>query len=325
MHILIPAGGRGVRLRPLTHYAPKPLLPLGDRPILTRIVENVPRECPVTVLVSPALEVDFRRWQETLPGDRDVRVYVEPGTREAGGQPGGPAGPVVAIAECLEAGGVADDLVILMGDSLLPFTLEQFLGGQRGDTLRLAAYELSDIRDASRFGVVEIGDGDTVASFEEKPPQPRSPWVFMGCLYIPARLLPMLHEIAAGRPPQMGHLVAGYLERGERVEVYRATEAWHDIGTFGSYLEAHRALLSPGQRQSLVSLQNHLEGIVYVHPTAQVSGSRLHNCIVLAGAEVKDAVLTDCVVHPRVSVVSRTVYGKLVAAETEVSFDQGGS
>src|SRR5438552_3737290 len=118
MQVLIPAGGRGVRLRPLTDTTPKPLLPLGDRPILTRIAESLPVGCPVTVLVSALLEADFSRWQEGLGSHLDVGLYVERQRR------GGPAGPVVAIAECLRDLQVADDLLILMGDSLLPFALE---------------------------------------------------------------------------------------------------------------------------------------------------------------------------------------------------------
>jgi dTDP-glucose pyrophosphorylase len=56
-----------------------------------------------------------------------------------------------------------------MGDSLLPFTLPQFLGPEPGEALRLAAYRLPDLREATRFGVVELDASGTVRSFEEKP------------------------------------------------------------------------------------------------------------------------------------------------------------
>jgi glucose-1-phosphate thymidylyltransferase len=316
MHILIPAGGRGVRLRPLTDYAPKPLLPLGDRPILTRIVERLPRHCRVTVLVSRALEPEFRCWQDTLNGQRRISLFVEEE------HPGGPQGPVVALAECVERLGIRDDLLIMMGDSLLPFSLPRFIR-EAGSDPCLAAYRLEDIQEAVRFGVVEFGEDGRLRGFEEKPARPRSPWIFTGCLFVPARLLPLLHRIAAERPTQMGDLVARYLREGERIVVYPVRERWHDIGTFASYLEAHRAFLPPSQRRLLVSRKNHLEGVVYVHPTAQVSGSTLRNCIVLAGAEVRDAQLTGCVVHPSVSVIDRQISGKLISSEAEFPFGEG--
>ena len=77
MHVVIPAGGRGTRLRPLTNEIPKPLLPLGDRPILTRIVESLPPEVPVTVLVTSELHAAFAAWAGTLPAGHPVRVHVE--------------------------------------------------------------------------------------------------------------------------------------------------------------------------------------------------------------------------------------------------------
>jgi glucose-1-phosphate thymidylyltransferase len=317
MHVLIPAGGRGVRLQPLTHFTPKPLLPLGDRPLLTRIVEQVPPEWPVTVLVSPALEEHFRRWTETLPRSRRVTLSVE---RERAGEP---RGPVLAVAECLADLGIREDLVLLMGDSLLPFTLPQFLGPEPPQALRLAACRLPDLREAARFGVVELDDSGRVRSFEEKPARPRSPWVFTGCLYLPSRLLPALREIAASAPPQMGELVAGFLARGERIEAYPVTGEWHDIGTFASYLAAHRSLLSPSQRQALLAQGNRLAGTVYVHPTARVTRSRLEDCLIQAEAVVADADLTTCVVHPSVSVIGRTVTGKLLSASGEQSLCGG--
>src|SRR5437016_10304144 len=146
MQVLIPAGGRGVRLRPLTEYCPKPLLPLGDRPILSHIVEGLPA-VPIHVLVSEALAADFQVWQAGVSPGRHVRLFVEPTA------PGGPAGPVVALAACLAERAVEDDVLIMMGDSILPFSIGEFLAHAAGRPC-LAAYRLADIAAASRFGVL---------------------------------------------------------------------------------------------------------------------------------------------------------------------------
>ncbi len=312
MQVLIPAGGRGVRLRPLTNDTPKPLLPLGDRPILTRIVEDLPTEFPANVLVTPELETQFAGWRTSLCGVRPVRLYVER-PRVAG-----PPGPVVALSDCLSDFRIEDDLLIMMGDSIHPFAMADFLATGSPDELRIAAYQLPDIRQAGRFGVLELGPGDRLASFEEKPEQPRSPWIFTGCMYVPRRAVPLLHEIAAQGLPQMGHLVARYLEFGETVRVFRATGEWHDIGTFQSYLAAHQRLLSSECQQNLLSTGNSLDGVVYVHPAARVSGSRLRDCIVSAGADIADADLTSCVVQAAVSIRGREINGKLIGAEAEL-------
>ncbi len=314
MQVLIPAGGRGIRLQPLTTLYPKPLLPLGDRPILTRIVESLPRDLPVTVLITSRLEETFRRWRESLPGARRVRLYVEPPGQQ------GQAGPVSALASCVAEWTIADDLFILMGDSLPPFTLEQFSGPGLNSCPRLAAYALPDLREASRFGVLEISQEGTLLSFEEKPPRPRSPWVFTGCFYLPRRLLPALQRLAAGQLPQMGDLVTRFLSEGERIEVRRVAGEWHDIGTFESYLRAHQSLLSERQRQRLLRQRNQLNGSVYVHPSATVRDSRLTDCIVFAGARVIGAELTNCVVQPNLAILNRAIEGKVITRECELPF-----
>jgi NDP-sugar pyrophosphorylase family protein len=317
MHILIPAGGRGVRLRPLTSLCPKPLLPLGDRPILTRIIENLPRDLPKTILVPPSLEAPFQRWRDSLPERRNVRLYVEPVAGDA------PRGPVAAIAACLAEMAIDDDLLMLMGDSLLPFTVRQFLGRGLNNAPRLAAYPLADIREAGRFGVVEIDRHGYVTSFEEKPERPRSPWVFTGCLYLPQRLLPALRGMLTDLPPQMGEIVADTLRHGERVEVFPVTGEWHDIGTFESYLQAHRALLPEARRQSLLSQGNLLNGSVYVHPSASVTNSRLTDCIVLAGARLVETELTSCIVQPHVAMTQRAAQRKVITTECELPVGGG--
>src|SRR5262249_20637195 len=103
------------------------------------------------------------------------------------------------------------------------------------------------------------------------------------------------------------------------IRVFPVTEAWHDIGTFASYLKAHAPLLSAAERDALHARGNRLEGVVYVHPKARVSGSRLQDCIILEGAEVRDASLTGCVVHVGASVWSRELQGTLVTRREELS------
>lgn len=311
MHLLIPAGGRGVRLRPITNHSPKPLLPLGDRPILNRILDNVPVEIPVTLLVSPDVEADFRAWQAVQTGPRRVQVYVERP------RPAGLKGPVAALADCLDELGIDEDLLVMMGDSVLPFTIPDFFGGAPNGHARLAAYELPSRDDASRFGVLEIAPGERVGSFEEKPAQPKSSWVFTGCLHVPRRLLTALRGIAAAGAPQMGHLVAGLLDRQEQVDVFRVAGEWHDIGTFESYLAAHRSLATESSRQELYSRGNSVEGVVYVHPDADVRGSRLRNSLIFAATRITDVSLDHCIVRPQVELSRRTAERLLFSADGE--------
>lgn len=317
MHVLIPAGGRGLRLRPITNYRPKPLLPLGDRPILTHILDGIPPDFAVTVVVTKELEREFCDWRDSLAGSRDVQIYVE--------QPRltGRGGPVSAVAEVLRERAIDDDLILLMGDSVLPFTIRDFLPERESAHLKLAAFQLPDIRQASRFGVLELTARDTVASFEEKPPQPRSPWVFTGCLYLPKALLPALHEFAETCSPEMGQIVVQFHQLGQEIEVFRAAGEWHDIGTFQSYLAAHQCLVTAGDTGRLHAAANEASGCVYVDPRARVERSVLRNCLIFGDAQISDATLTDCVVWPQVRITARTVENTLFATDGEFAIGAG--
>jgi NDP-sugar pyrophosphorylase family protein len=314
MQVLILAGGRGTRLSPLTDSCPKPLLYLGDRPILTHIVERIPRVHPVTVIIASQMEAPFQAWRAALPTARRAQIYVEP----AG--PGEPLGPVRALSACVDELGIDDDLLVLMGDSLLPFQLREFFEGASAETVRIAAHRVPRLELASRFGVIEMDPDDRVSRFTEKPEVPRSPWIFTGCAYIPRRLRTELPRGSRQGLKNSGDLIASFLQQGERIEVFRATGEWHDIGTLESYLQAHQSLLTEGRRRSLAAQGNLLGGSVYVHPSAQVADSTLRDCVVLAGARVLNAHLTSCVVEPHAAVRDRSLHRKLISVGNELSF-----
>ncbi len=323
MHVLIPAGGRGVRLRPLTDFAPKPLLPLAGVPILERIIGSLPAGWPVTILITPEVEGPFRRWIAGTPLSGRVDLYVERPTSAA------PRGPVVAIQECVLAQGIDDALLVLMGDSILPFSLVEFVPEDGGDRPRIAAYELPDGVDPRRFGVVEAGRDGRLLTFEEKPDHPRSRSVFTGCFTLPRRLLPELRVLAAEGLPQMGHLIARFLATAEPVDVFTTAGQWYDIGTFRAYIQAHQPFIStdgtPATEPALTEASRQ-QGVVYVGPGARVLDSDLRDTLVGEGATVTRSRLCECVVHPGTEVADRTATAILFTPGGELPLEEvGGS
>lgn len=312
MHVLIPAGGRGSRLRPLTNDHPKPLLPLGDRPILSRILDRIPDGFPVTVLVTQELLPLFQGWRSIYHPFRDVRLYAERP------RPSGLLGPVVALADCVADNGLNEDLLVMMGDSVHPFDWDEFLDSEQPETPRVAAYELPSLEEASRFGVLEFGADRKLTYFVEKPAQPRSRWIFTGCAYLPQGQIPALRDAAEGGATQMGHLVSTLLERQVPVAVHPVTGEWHDIGTFNSYVEAHRSHMGSRALLDLAARGNQVSGTVYVHPSAQVVNCRLQNCVIFAHTQVSNASLSDCVVQAHTSIQDRVLQRRVISREAEL-------
>jgi glucose-1-phosphate thymidylyltransferase len=317
MQVFILAGGFATRLWPLTEKRAKPLLPLAGKPILTHLVEKIPAGLPVTVSTNAAFAEDFRRWKDTIQG-RDVTVVVEH-TKSDDEK----LGALGATAQWIEDASIADDLLLLTGDNYLGFSLADFLASFESEAL-LAAHDLGDPSRASSFGTVMIegkpayGKKNTIRGFEEKPAHPKSSLISTGCIALPARLLPVLATFAKTHPDNVGSVFEEFLRRGESVECIPYADPWLDIGSFASYLEAHR--LVTGSRTVIHPtakvVDSRLTGSVAIGAGSIVEKSELTDCVVFEGSVIRDCVLKDCVIDDQCTVSGVDLKGKMLRAGT---------
>ncbi|MDH4069188.1 MAG: sugar phosphate nucleotidyltransferase, partial [Ignavibacteria bacterium] len=169
MKALIASGGRGTRLRPITHTQNKHLIPIANKPILHYAIEAAASAGITEIGIVhnagrdevPSFIGDGSRWNVSI-------TYLPQET------PGGLA-QVVALAEKFVAG---DRFVFYLGDNMVVGGIGRFV----------EAFEKSDcncfltlarVRDPERFGVPEIRDGRIVA-VEEKPKNPKSMFAVAG-------------------------------------------------------------------------------------------------------------------------------------------------
>ena len=304
MKVFILAGGFATRLWPLTEKRAKPLLPLAGKPIITHLVEKIPAEIPVTVSTNATFAKGFQTWLEELPR-KDVELIIE-GTQRDDHK----LGALGSIAQWIDAEKIDDDLLILTGDNYLGFSLSRFLQMFTGNPL-LAAHDIGDLERAKGFGTVIIegasgsplprrgeGLGVGVLAFEEKPTNPKSTLVSTGCIILPKATLPILIEFARMKPDNLGGIFEEFLRRGLTVECAAFTECWMDIGSFHSYLDAHKelvgenALIDPG-----ASVRNStLKGSVTVGKGCVIEGSELMNCMIFDSVTIRNCTLRDCVI-----------------------------
>ena len=161
MRAVILAGGKGVRLRPLTYTIPKPLLPVGEKPILEEIIERLKpfgvRDFVIAVgYRAELIETYFRDGSQL-----DVRIeYV----RES--HPLGTAGPL-ALARSLFEESPDEPLLVMNGDILTDLDMGLFVEfHERGKyelTVATRKFELQH-----PYGVLQL-DGPRVTGIVEKP------------------------------------------------------------------------------------------------------------------------------------------------------------
>jgi glucose-1-phosphate thymidylyltransferase len=242
MHAVILAAGYATRLGELGAEVPKALLPLGGRPLLDRLLDEV-EACPgvrSVVLVSnrrflPA----FQGWLDGPRPDRRIPVRIlDDGTR----RPGERLGAVGDLRLGLEATGPEGPWLVLASDTLFDFSLASLVRAVEGDGRWAAAVPLLRERDPAvlrRRGVAEVAEDGRLVGFQEKPEAPRSedtvPPIYL--LRSAAARAVTLFLAEGGNPDAPGHFL-GWLVPRLRVLGVRVPGKRLDVGTPEGYREA---------------------------------------------------------------------------------------
>ena len=221
MRAVILAGGLGTRLRPYTTIIPKPLVPVGDRPVLEHIMRSLyshgVREVDLCVSHLGEL-IRLYLSQLALAQDMDLSYRWED-------EPLGTAGALRMVPE------LEGTFIVMNGDILTSLRYSSLVDfhHERDAALTIA---MRHARVDIDLGVIETEDG-FVSGYREKPSLHYD--VSMGIYVYDARALDYL-------PPgrcQFPELVLRLVEAGERVAAYRADDAdWFDIGTLEEYERA---------------------------------------------------------------------------------------
>lgn len=217
-HAVILAGGQGTRLRPYTTVLPKPLMPIGDMPILEVVLRQLERAGirRVTLAVSYLAELI-----EAFCGDGgrfglDIRYSREPRMLST-------AGPLKLVPD-LDA-----TFLVMNGDVLTTLDYRAMLAQHvaSGATATLAMHRRTVKID---YGVVEANGDGTLNAYLEKPEYHYT--VSMGINVLEPRALAFIgDDESLGMPDLMLRLKAA----GEKVCVYEAPCTWLDIGRMDDY------------------------------------------------------------------------------------------
>lgn len=316
MQAFILAGGFATRLWPLTEKRAKPLLPLAGKPIISHLIEGLPKGLPVTVSTNAALKEGFEEWQKTQ-AHPELSVLVEDTAHEDQ-----KLGALGAVADWAERHSVQEDVLLLTGDNYCGFPLSRFLAAARPDTALLAAHDIGDLDAAKAFGTVVVdASGRQIQAFEEKPAKPKTTLVSTGCSLLPASTVPILVEYAKRHPDNVGGIFEELLRQGKSVDCFTFEEPWFDIGSFEAYLAATRALV--GRRTLLEpssSLEGtHCEGTVVIGKECRIRRSTLENVVVFDRCHIEDCELRDCIVDNGCTLRGIDLTGKMLRSGTSLT------
>jgi glucose-1-phosphate thymidylyltransferase len=284
---LILSGGKGTRLRPITHTSAKQLVPVANRPVLFYGIDAMAQAGirEVGIIIAPETGDEIR----AAVGDGS-RFGVEV-TYIVQNAPLGLAHAVLTAEPFLGA----DPFVMYLGDNLLQGGIQELVAAFREhepDALIL----LTPVPDPEHYGVAELRDGRVVA-LAEKPREPRTNLALVG-VYM---FMPLVHDAArAIEPSARGELeitdaIQQLVDTGRRVEPHVVRGWWKDTGRLEDMLEANRLILDNiVTRVEGELVDSQVDGRVVVEP-----GAHLERCAVRGPAIIgTGARLVDCYIGP---------------------------
>jgi glucose-1-phosphate thymidylyltransferase len=293
---LVLSGGRGTRLRPLTHTAAKQLVPVANRPILYYVLDNLAEAGvhDVGIIISPETG---KAIQEAV---RDGALWGMKVEYILQNEPLGLA-HAVQVARAFLGN---HPFIMYLGDNLIGCGIRAFCEDFENSTAD-ASILLKEVVEPSSFGIAEIDDRGQVIGLVEKPKEPRSNLALVGIYFFSSKIHDAIDRIV---PSARGELeitdaVQELLRHGCSVLSHQLDGWWLDTGKKDDLLTANTVVLDEWVERRLdgeIDSRSQVTGRVQLG-----SGSRVINSTVRGPAVIgANVIIENSFVGPFTSIGS---------------------
>lgn len=218
---IILAGGKGTRLMPYTTILPKPLLPIGDKPILDVVIRQLIANgiTEITLAVGYLSELIIAYFGD---GNK-YGIKINYSTEE---EPLGTAAPLSRIPN------LKDTFLVMNGDILTTLDYSKLIDFHK-KSKAIATIAIHKRNVKIDFGVIKSNDKGEIIGYTEKPTLDYS--VSMGINVLDPRVLKFIKPNERLDFPE---LIKRLLDNKEKVMAYATDEYWLDIGRYEDYSKA---------------------------------------------------------------------------------------
>ena len=321
MHALILAGGKGTRLRPLTVYTPKPIVPVVNRPFLLYQLDLLRKAGITDVCLSLGYKPD--KIEHSLGDGSEFGVKIRFTTEP---NPLGTAGAYGFAATS------DSPTIVLNGDVLTNLDLTKVVQFHK-DRKAVATIVLAPVANPASYGLVEVDEEQNVRRFLEKPTQKDIEESQLNTINAGIYILEpeILELIPKGENRSFEYDVFPMIVEKKMVfsAFNLANSYWRDIGTCQSYLAAHHDYLEgkiPGVEvaesdrdgaatTSILDKRSVIGSACVIKPGAQII-----NSVLGVGVTVEEkAVVKDSVIWPHTRVLaSAEITGAIVGRGSHI-------
>lgn len=230
MKSLILGAGEGSRLYPLTRITAKPLLDIKGKPILAHIMDSLDTsrhlDDEVYIIYPNECEHQFNQFRTYFQYNKKIELISDKNKilKEM-------PGSVRSIAYVVNSKNIKDDLLVVAGDNLFDFRIDDFLNFyySNGKKTSIAVYDIEDKdKIANKYGCVVVED-KKIKEFEEKPANPKSSLVSTLCYILSKDDLHHLDKEIL--KDNAGELIKDLVDSGHIINAFQFKGKWFDVGT----------------------------------------------------------------------------------------------
>jgi mannose-1-phosphate guanylyltransferase len=230
MKAVILAGGLGTRLQPYTFFIPKPMLPLGNKPLLEYIIEWLKNSGGIDKVVV-CVSYLHRTIEDYFEDGGRFGVEIEYARSE---RPLATAGQLKTAEKLIEDG----PFVCVYGDSVYEFNLRKMLA-QHKESKAFVSMALMQYSTKLKYGFIDINGQEKVTAWREKPEI--SGLINIGCYVMEPEFLKIIPKSGSFG---MDDAVRKALDQKRNVKAFKIDSGFIDIGDKKSYLDANRQFAS---------------------------------------------------------------------------------
>lgn len=232
MKIIILAAGYATRLYPLTLNTPKPLLQIGDKPMIERLLEGL-RGIDATegyIVTNGKFASVFEEWLQNYESKAPfpLKILNDESLDEASR-----LGAIGDIDFVIREEEINEDVLVVAGDNLFAGTLQEFpkFGALKNYPI-VGITEANSLEEVKRMSSIQIDQEGKTIFFEEKPQKPTGTLISVALYFYPKNVLPKINEYLkeGNNPDQPGRFIE-WLYKKMPVYTWQIPAPWVDVGT----------------------------------------------------------------------------------------------
>lgn len=318
MKIIVPMAGMGKRMRPHTMLVPKPLIPVGGKPIVQRLVEDIASVCEeqieeIAFIIGPsfgkAVEENLVKVAENLGAEGTICYQTEAlGTAHA----------ILCAQEALDG-----PVIIAFADTL--FRADFKLDGNQDGIIWV-----QQIEDPSAFGVIKLNEKNEITDFVEKPKDFVSDLAIIGIYYINdgpqlKKELQYLidNDIKEGGEFQLTNALENLKAKGTTFVPGQVKE-WLDCGNYAATVYTNQRVLEFIKDDEIVASDLQMNNSVVVEPCMIGEGVVIENSVVgphvtlSAGCTVTNSILKNSIVYENTSIENEVIADSMIGNDVSL-------